>query len=192
MTVAPKRAYLVFFDSTDLYWCPDVGNGYSPTGQQITVDSPGKDNPWRALFGSLMYPTGEGVYTIHERKRHQEVQVHIEGLIKLDPDAFWFIVMDNASAHTTEKLDAFRQQHQGTVEFVFLPTYSPHLNLIERLWRLMRGQMTRHQFYTTLTALCLAIVDWLEKLPFSQFCSLMGIDEALLEFSPSPASIYNS
>lgn len=50
---------------------------------------PGKDNPWRALFGSLSYPTGEGVYTIHERKRHQEVQVHLEGVVKLDPDAFW-------------------------------------------------------------------------------------------------------
>jgi len=72
MTLPPKRAYLVFFDSTDLHWCPDVGNGYTPCGEQIQVDSPGCENPWRALFGSLIYPTGEGLYTIHERKRHQE------------------------------------------------------------------------------------------------------------------------
>ena len=63
-----------------------------------------------------------------------------------------------------------------------LPTYSPHLNLIERLWKLMRGQMTRNQFYLSLKVLCEAIVEWLEKLPFAQFCSLMGIDENELVF----------
>jgi len=30
--------------------------------------------------------------------------------------------------------------------------------------------------------LCEAVINWLEKLPFSQFCSLMGIDESTLEF----------
>jgi transposase len=158
----PKKGHLVFFDSTDLHWCPDVGNGYAPKGEQIKVDSPGKENPWCALFGSLFYPTGEGLYTIHERKRHQEVQAHLELLIQRDPDAFWFVVLDNASAHTTEMLDGFREQYKQSMESVFLPTYSPHLNLIEHLWGLMRGQMTRNQFYQCLPALCEAVVEWLE------------------------------
>ena len=68
------------------------------------------------------------------------------------------------------------------MEFVFLPTYSPNLNLIEKLWWLMRKHMTRNQFYLSLKALCEAIVEWLEKLPFAQFCSLMGIDENDLVF----------
>ena len=65
---------------------------------------------------------------------------------------------------------------------MFQPTYSPHLNLIERLWRVMRGQMTRDQFSQILKELAEAVVEWLEKLPFSKFCSLMGIDEAQLIF----------
>jgi transposase len=68
------------------------------------------------------------------------------------------------------------------MEFVFLPTYSPHLNLIEKLWWLMRKHMTKNQFYQCLKALCEAVVEWLDKLPFSQFCSLMGIDENELVF----------
>nr|MBC8235974.1 transposase [bacterium] len=138
---------------------------------------------WCALFGSLIYPTGEGIYTIHERKRHQEVAVHIETLIDLDPEAFWFVVIDNAPAHTTKMLDNLLQRHQDQIELVFLPTYSPHLNLIERLWRLMRGQMTKNQFYDTLKDLCEAVVDWLLKLPFAKFCKLLGIDESTLGFS---------
>jgi len=52
------------------------------------------------------------------------------------------------------------------------------VNLIERLWRVMRGPMTKNYFYDSLKELAEAIVEWLEKLPLSQFCSLMGIDEA--------------
>jgi hypothetical protein len=42
--------------------------------------------------------------------------------------------------------------------------------------------MTRNQFYQRLKEQAEAIVEWLEKLPFSKFCLLMGIDEAQLVF----------
>lgn len=173
-----KPAKLRFFDATDLHWCPDVGNGYGPQGTQIRVDSPGLANPWYALLGSLEYPSGAGLYTIHTRKRHQEVRAHLEVLLESEADTFWIVVLDNASAHTTPKLDEFLTQHQDRLKLVFQPTYSPHLNLIERLWRKMRGQMTKNQFYGSLKELAEAIVEWLEKLPFSEFCSLMGLEEA--------------
>jgi len=94
---------------------------------------------------------------------------------------------DNASAHTTPMLDSFFQQYKETIEPVFLPTYSPHLNLIERLWRLMRGQMTKNRFYASLKNLCEAVVDWFERLHFAKFCSLLGIDESTLGVSTSPS-----
>ena len=177
-----KPARLAFFDSTDVHWCPDVGNSCVLQGTQLRVRSPGLANPWYALFGSLADPSGEGVDTIHQRKRHQEVRAHLECLLEADPDAFWIVVLDNASAHTTSKLEAFLRQHQDRLRIVFQPTYSPHVNLIERLWRLMRGQMTKNQFYQSLKELAEAIVEWLEKLPFAKFCSLMGIDETQLIF----------
>lgn len=182
-TQPAKPAKLVYFDSTDLHWCPDVGQTYSATGQQVKVETPGDENPWCALFGSLHFPSGEGCYTIHQRKRHQEVETHLQQLLTMDPDAFYFVIMDNASAHTTPHLAAFWANHRHQIEPVFLPTYSPHLNLIERLWGFMRGQMTRNQFYESLKVQCQEIADWFATLPFSRFCSLMGIDESTLQFS---------
>lgn len=172
-----RAAKLAYFDSTDLHWCPEVGYTYSPTGQQVKVETPGNQNPWYALFGSLIYPSGEGLYTIHHKKRHQEVQVHLQHLLDSDPQTFWFVVLDNASAHTTPALDTFLHQNQDRLELVFLPSYSPNLNLIERLWKFMRAQVTNNQFFDTLAALAEAVVDWFDKLSFSQFCSLMGIDD---------------
>ena len=177
-----KQAYLVYFGGTDLHWCPDIGSFYQALVHQLKVRSPGSDNPWLALFGSLLFPSGEGLYTIHTRKRHQEVQAHLQLLLDLDPDAFWFVILHNASAHTTEKLTPFWQQYCHCLELVFLPTYSPHLNLIETLWRFMRGQVTRNHFYESLSAEAEAVVNWLSKLPFSRFYSLMGLDEAQLSF----------
>ncbi|MCI0397958.1 MAG: IS630 family transposase [Chloroflexi bacterium] len=177
-----SRTHLVFFDSTDLHWCPDMGTTYNAQGQQVKVGSPGYDNPWYGLLGSLHYPSGEGLYTVHTNKRHQEVQAHLQLLIDQDPQAFWFVVLDNASAHTTPKLDSFCQSHTHRLELVFLPTYSPHLNLIERLWRFMRGQVTRNQFFDSLTTVAETVVNWLENLPLARFCSLMGLDESQLQF----------
>lgn len=178
----PKRAKLVFFDSTDLHWCPEVGFSYVPKGHQTKVETPGNANPWYALFGSLVYPQGGGLYTIHERKRHQEVRAHLERLVDSDPKVFWLVVMDNASAHTTPKLNEFWEQHRDHLSLVSLPTYSPHLNLIERLWRVMRGQLLKNQFYSSLTELAKAVVEWLEIFPFSRFCSIMGVDETSFIF----------
>jgi transposase len=181
-TSPPKPAKLVFFDSTDIHWCPDVGNCYVSQGGQIRTDSPGKENPWYALFGSLISPSGEGVYTLHDRKRHAAVQAPLETLLASEPDTFFFVILDGASAHTPPKLDTFWEAQRESLCRIPLPTYSPHLNLIERLWRLMRGQMTRDQFYESLKEEAEAIVEWVEKLPFSKFCSVMGIDEAQLIF----------
>ena len=182
----PRPATLVFLDSTDLHWCPDLGPTYVPVGTQVKVDTPGLANPWYALFGSLHFPSGEGLYSVHKRKRADELLEHLQLLIDFDPNRFWFVVLDNASAHTTPAVAAYAAAHQRQLELVYLPTYSPHLNHIERLWRLMRSKVTRNRFYESLAAVAEAAVDWLNKLPFDQFCSLMGVNEHQLAFVTKP------
>ena len=184
----PRPAYLAFLDSTDLHWCPDLGPVYTPVGQQVKVDSPGLHNPWYALFGSLLFPSGEGLYTLHQRKRAVDLLEHLQLLIDLDAQAFWFVVLDNAAAHTTAAIDTFAQQHCQRLELVYLPTYSPHLNPIERLWRCMRSQVTRNRFYASLADLAEAAVSWLNQLSFAQFSSILGLDEHQLAFVNKPFS----
>ena len=64
------------------------------------------------------------------------------------------------------------------MELVFLPTYSPHLNLIERLWRVLRRQVTRNHLCASLDALAQAVSLWLKKYPLTKFQSLMGAHHA--------------
>jgi transposase len=182
----PRAARLAFLDSTDLHWCPDLGSAYIRAGGQLKVDTPGLANPWYALFGSLVYPSGEGLYTIHARKRTVDLLEHLHLLIDQDPLVFWFVVLDNASAHTTAAVEAFALAYQERLELVYLPTYSPHLNLIERLWRFLRGQITRNRFYASLNELAEATVAWLEQVSWTQLCSLIGVDDSSLAFVQGP------
>ncbi|MDM8541967.1 transposase [Desulfococcaceae bacterium HSG9] len=106
----------------------------------------------------------------------------MEELAAFDPDGFYIVVTDNASAHRTLRLDPFWEEHKERLYPLFLLTYSPHLNLIERLWRFMRGPVTKDYYRLTLTRLCEAVVEWFEKISFQEFCSLMGIKENDLQF----------
>jgi transposase len=43
------------------------------------------------------------------------------------------------------------------IELLYLPAYSPHLNLIERLWKFVKKQCLYSQYYTDFTAFTQAI-----------------------------------
>lgn len=171
----PKlRGRLFFFDEANLSWCPQSGRVFRVVGKEVKVDTPGQ-NQTRYILGSVEYPTGEGLYEIYAHKRHEEVQAHWQHLLDMYPDDFLFVVRDNAKAHTTADLDEFLLENKARLVLVPLPTYSPHLNLIERLWHYMRDNITRSHFYETFTQLCEALVKWLQTLPFERFQLLMGV-----------------
>jgi hypothetical protein len=154
-----------------------TGKGFQSVGTQKVIDSPGKDEV-RYLLGSLVYPNGEGIYQIFCRKRTMEVEKHLLSLVTEFSEHFIFIIWDNAKTHTTEMLEPFFEEYQDRICPVFLPTYSPRLNLIERLWRQMRADVTRNHFYDNIHKVCEAVVSWFSKLPFSRFLSLMSRQES--------------
>jgi hypothetical protein len=172
--IPERHGRLFFFDEANVSWCPQTGRVYRVIGQQAKIDSPGK-NKTKYILGSLEYPSGEGLYEIYPHKRHQEVQAHWEHLLDMYPDEFLFVVRDNASSHITPELDEFLLSRRERLCLVPLPTYSPHLNLIERLWHYMRDNITRSHFYVSFKQLCEALIDWLQTLPFERFRSLMSL-----------------
>ena len=46
---------------------------------------------------------------------------------------------------------------------IWLPTYCPHLNAIERLWGVMHKHVTHNKFYPTLTEFAHAILKFLRE-----------------------------
>lgn len=59
-----------------------------------------------------------------------------------------YVILDNAKYHHANLVKAWRQTH-GRIKFIFLPSYSPNLNLIERLWRFFHQQVTWNRYFET-------------------------------------------
>lgn len=71
----------------------------------------------------------------------------IEQLKKNNPNAQTiYLILDNAGYGHSKAVEQYRQQ-LGNIVFIFLPPYSPNLNLIERLWKFFKKNTTYNKYY---------------------------------------------
>jgi transposase len=86
------------------------------------------------------------------------------------------VVLDNARVHTSQQVQEGRSFWQQRGLFIFyLPPYSPHLNIAERLWRKLKYEWLQPSDYATTDGLfyrvrqALAAVGTSLKIQFSEF-----------------------
>jgi len=70
------------------------------------------------------------------------------------------IVLDNARYQKCKLVHAYAA-YLG-IELLYLPSYSPHLNLIERLWRFVRKESLYAKYYQDFTDFKQAIEECIE------------------------------
>jgi transposase len=58
-----------------------------------------------------------------------------------------YLVLDQASYFTSYLVQDWT--YESKIELIYLPTYSPNLNLIERLWKFMRKKVIDYNYYET-------------------------------------------
>lgn len=80
------------------------------------------------------------------------------------------LVLDNARYQKCTRVTAYAAQLN--IELCFLPTYSPNLNLIERLWKFVKKQCLYSHYYATFTLFKSAITDCLAQLPTTHASAL--------------------
>jgi len=65
-------------------------------------------------------------------------------------NGYIYIVLDNAKYNKSKIVqDALKSEKYSRIELIFLPPYSPNLNLIERLWKFTNKQIRNNIFYDT-------------------------------------------
>ncbi|QQZ30871.1 IS630 family transposase [Thiothrix subterranea] len=72
------------------------------------------------------------------------------------------LVLDNAKYQRCEAV--FACAKRLNIELLFLPTYSPNLNLIERLWKFVKKKCLYSKYYDKFPAFKSAITNCLDKL----------------------------
>jgi transposase len=87
------------------------------------------------------------------------MNIFFEELVKEYPDRKILIVMDQAGWHKAKDLT-----HPDAVTPLYLPSYSPELNPVEKLWQWLRKEVTHNSLFETLEDM----MDALEE-KFRQF-----------------------
>lgn len=74
------------------------------------------------------------------------------------------VITDNAKYHHARLHQAWRQEHAPAFGLDFLPPYSPDLNPIERVWKLIRRCCLHNRYFHELSEVVLALQprlrDW--------------------------------
>jgi transposase len=138
-------AALFFADELDLSLLPKVGYQWMPKGTQVEVMTPGT-NEKRYLAGALNISTGTTAHCVWYRKT---TGLFLDLLATLDRayPARTFtrlsVVVDNAKIHKAEEVSKWLATHPR-FELLYLPTYCPRANPIERAFGDVHDKCTRN------------------------------------------------
>lgn len=70
----------------------------------------------------------------------------LEKMMQNQPLGVIYIILDNARYYRSEMVTTFVKKNKR-IKLVFLPPYSPNLNVIERLWKLFKKKITYNTYY---------------------------------------------
>jgi transposase len=100
------------------------------------------------------------------------------------------IVLDNAKYQRCKAvMERARELH---IELLFLPTYSPNLNLIERLWRFVKKECLYSKYYETANDFELAILNCLDDINVGKKHKLKSLMSLKFQLFPLPSDALHS
>jgi putative transposase len=153
---------IVFADELDIQLLPKVGSAWTPQGTQVEVMTPGT-NEKHYLAGALELATG----TLHHCLGPRKTNVLFRGLLQRLDDAYpathytrVYVVVDNYKIHKAKAVEQWLAKHPR-VKLLFLPTYCPRANPIERAFGDVHDCCTRDHRRKRLRDLVADVVEHL-------------------------------
>jgi transposase len=92
------------------------------------------------LYGLIEPLTGKDFMLELPNLEAELMEVFLREFVKTDADSLHIILLDNASAHTTEKL-----QVADNIVFLFFPPNAPELNPMERFWKELKDWLSDYE-----------------------------------------------
>jgi transposase len=137
-----------------------------PKGEQRTIPTYGK-HVGAKLVGILDYATGKVYAEEHEKYDAKTFLSFLKKVLVLYPKGKIIMVLDNAKIHHAILLNDFLAANTR-LTLMFLPPYSPKLNLIEGLWGWLKDSVVNNVFFKNRYEICLAVrnfITWVNSIP---------------------------
>lgn len=128
-------------------------------GKQRIIPTTGKHRGVK-LLGVLNYETGQVHCRQDERYDAKVFLEFLKEVVALYPEGKIVMILDNSRIHHAKLLKDFLGD-TPRLRLVFLPPYSPELNLIEGLWKWLKNSVINNTFYPTVNEIKSAVRDFI-------------------------------
>jgi len=113
-----------------------------------------------ALFGAVNTGTGRLITMLTSKFDAETFHLFLRKLLRhRKRSGKMVVILDNARYHHAKKLKPLIHKYRKVLRLDYLPPYSPDLNPIERVWKLLRKKSTHNQYFETIDNLTRAVEE---------------------------------
>ena len=137
-------------------------------GQQRLIKTYGKHESVK-LVGVLNYETGKVYVEEHEEFNARVFLNFLENVLALYPEGKIVMVLDNSKVHHAILLKEFLLKNPR-LTLMFLPPYSPKMNIIEGLWRWLKDSCVNNVFFSKFYQIKIGIrkfIEWVNSISYT-------------------------
>lgn len=153
---------IYFADSVHPQHQTRLAYGWILTGERKGIPTTGRQ--YRVnLIGGISLDGHKIVYRQAEQINAESIKLFLHQLRKNHPcGARIHVIWDNAGYHTSKEVKKYAIKLK--IKLHYLPPYSPNLNPIERLWKLMHEHVTYNQYYEKFAEFTDAVLDFFKTI----------------------------
>lgn len=132
-------------------------------GKQRIIKTTGKHRGVK-LLAAVNYATGDLIWQEEEQYTAKEFLAFLQKVMAAYPVGNMAIILDNARIHHARLLDPFLKEMNGRLQLVYLPPYSPQLNVVEGLWKWLKSDVINNVFYHTVEEIRESVKAFMENI----------------------------
>lgn len=153
--------HLLFQDESMIRDYQAIQRTWFLRGRQRMVPTYGQHKGVK-LIGTLDYATGEFFCIEAEQYDAAVFLKFLERLLKYYSSGKIVMLLDNAWIHHAKHVQSFLTDNKNRLELIFLPPYSPQLNLMEAVWKWLKKSVINNVFFGNVQKIILAVRSFLK------------------------------
>lgn len=130
-------------------------------GKQRVIRTTGKHRGVK-LLAAIDYCNGNIVWQEDEEYTAETFLKFLKKVMEAYPSGTVTMVLDNARIHHAKLLEPFLKENER-LTLVFLPPYSPQLNIVEGLWKWLKADVVNNVFYSSVAEIRKNVHSFMSK-----------------------------
>ena len=155
--------HLLFEDECMIRDYQAIQRTWFEKGKQRIIKTTGKHRGVK-LLSTVDYATGKIVWHEDEEYTAETFLVFLQKVVANYTTGKIVMVLDNARIHHAKLLQPFLNEMKDRLEIVFLPPYSPQLNIVEGLWKWLKSDIINNVFYHSLAEIRKNVKSFMEEI----------------------------